>query len=131
MKQKIVIHLLIQEANEIAELYKQNEEESFAAFSFVKDQNLVIHQVDKFSDFGPIFPKSLYRGMVTKWCFYAMFFSQQFCKVFTPNDAFIPCFLKSSESNNFLSDQIEEQVPIQVCKTIDKQRTPIVIGKGR
>ena len=27
--------------------------------------------------------------------------------------------------------QIEEQVPIQVCKTIDKQRTPIVIGKGR
>ena len=60
-----------------------------------------------------------------------MFFSQQFCKVFTPNDAFIPCFLKRSESNNFLCDQIEEQVPIQVCKTIDKQRTPIVIGKGR
>ena len=27
--------------------------------------------------------------------------------------------------------QIEEQVPIQVCKTIDKQRTPIVVGKGR
>ena len=30
-----------------------------------------------------------------------------------------------------LPAQIEEQVPIQVCKTIDKQRTPIVIGKGR
>ena len=59
-------------------------------------------------------------------------FLQHVCtKVFTPNDAFIPCFLKRSESNNFLCDQIEEQVPIQVCKTIDKQRTPIVIGKGR
>ena len=58
-------------------------------------------------------------------------FSPTVFKVFTPNDAFIPCFLKRSESNNFLCDQIEEQVPIQVCKTIDKQRTPIVIGKGR
>ena len=27
--------------------------------------------------------------------------------------------------------QIEEQVPIQVCKTVDVLRTPIVVSKGR
>ena len=58
-------------------------------------------------------------------------FLQHVCtKVFTPNDAFIPYFSRDQKVIN-LSDQIEEQVPIQVCKTIDKQRTPIVIGKGR